>query len=69
MISNWLHLCSDKLTKEEEDIHKLRHDLRKASISNQSSRQAPEVRPYNNLAHYTSFPARTQGHAISVDDN
>ncbi|KAM9456393.1 serine/threonine-protein kinase PLK2 [Clarias gariepinus] len=32
----------NKLTKEEEDIHKLRHDLRKASISNQSSRQAPE---------------------------
>ncbi|XP_062869725.1 serine/threonine-protein kinase PLK2-like [Trichomycterus rosablanca] len=31
-----------KLTKEEEDIHKLRHDLRKASVSNQPSRQAPE---------------------------
>ncbi|KAK3550213.1 hypothetical protein QTP86_021247 [Hemibagrus guttatus] len=32
----------NKLTKEEEDIHRLRHDLRKASISNQSCRQAAE---------------------------
>uniref|UniRef100_A0A8B9LD34 Polo-like kinase 2a (Drosophila) n=1 Tax=Astyanax mexicanus TaxID=7994 RepID=A0A8B9LD34_ASTMX len=34
----------NKLTvKEEEDIHRLRHDLRKASISNQPCRPATEV--------------------------
>uniref|UniRef100_A0A4W4DMU3 Serine/threonine-protein kinase PLK n=1 Tax=Electrophorus electricus TaxID=8005 RepID=A0A4W4DMU3_ELEEL len=33
----------NKLTKEEEDIHRLRQDLRKASISNLPCRQATEV--------------------------
>lgn len=55
MVSNWFHLHPDKLTKEEEDIHRLRHDLRKASISNQPCKQAPEVSHYHNPPHYSSF--------------
>lgn len=55
MISNWCLLCSDKLTKEEEDIHRLRHDLRKTSISNQPCRQAAEVSHYHSPPHYSSF--------------
>lgn len=54
VVFNWFHLHSDKLTKEEEDIHRLRHDLRKASISNQPCRQAPEVSHYHS-PHYSSF--------------
>lgn len=40
----WSLPLIDKLTKEEEEIYKLQHDLERTVISQQQSKKASEVR-------------------------
>lgn len=47
----------DKLTKEEEEIYKLQHDLERTVISQQQSQKITEVRTQNRM--FTSAAAGT----------